>query len=75
MAQIQEKVKNGKIASFKVKVFLGRDEAGKQIFRCKTWKPPAEKSIKHHYNIFGLIFGYAEKRNEVPLHIPSFEKG
>lgn len=41
MAQIQEKVKNGKIVSFKIKVFLGRDEAGKQIFRCKTWKSPA----------------------------------
>lgn len=41
MAQIQEKVKNGKIVSFKIKVFLGRDEAGKQVFHCKTWKPPA----------------------------------
>ena len=41
MAQIQEKVKNGKIVSFKIKVFLGRDNDGKQIFRCKTWKPPA----------------------------------
>lgn len=41
MAQIQEKVKNGKIISFKIKVFLGRDDTGKQIFRCKTWKPPA----------------------------------
>ena len=40
MAQIQEKVKNGKIVSFKIKVFLGRDDNGKQIFRCKTWKPP-----------------------------------
>ena len=41
MAQIQEKLKNGKIVSFKIKVFLGRDDDGKQIFRCKTWKPPA----------------------------------
>ena len=50
MAQIQEKVKNGKIVSFKIKVFLGRDDNGKQIFRCKTWKPPtgmtASKSRK-----------------------------
>ena len=26
---------------FKIKVFLGGDDDGKQIFRCKTWKPPA----------------------------------
>ena len=28
MAQIQEKLKNGKIVSFKIKVFLGRDDDG-----------------------------------------------
>lgn len=42
MATIQEKIKGGKIVSYKFKVCLGRDENGKQIFRCKTWYPPAE---------------------------------
>lgn len=42
MATIQEKIKGGKIVSFKIKVCLGRDSNGKQIFKCKTWYPPAE---------------------------------
>ena len=42
MATIQEKIKGGKIVSFKIKVCLGRDKNGKQIFKCKTWYPPAE---------------------------------
>lgn len=40
MATIQEKVKDRKIVSFKFKVCLGRDEQGKQIFKCTTWYPP-----------------------------------
>jgi hypothetical protein len=40
MAKIEEKIKNGKIVSFKFKAFLGRDENKKQIFRCMTWTPP-----------------------------------
>lgn len=39
MATIYQNKKDGKIISFKFKVFLGRDENGKQIFKCKTWKP------------------------------------
>jgi len=39
MATIQEKKKNGEIVSYKFKVYLGRDEKGKQIFRCTTWFP------------------------------------
>lgn len=44
MASIYPKVKNGKIVSFKFKAFLGRDENGKQIIRCKTWTPPKAMS-------------------------------
>ena len=32
-------------------------------YRKPNGKPLAEKSIKHHYNILGLIFGYAEKQD------------
>lgn len=41
MATIQEKVKDKQIVSFKFKACLGRDENGKQIFKCHTWYPPA----------------------------------
>lgn len=40
MATIQEKIKGKKIVSFKIKACVGRDENGKQVFRCKTWYPP-----------------------------------
>lgn len=40
MASITPKMKNGKIVSYKFKVFVGRDELGKQVFRCTTWKIP-----------------------------------
>ena len=39
MATIYPKRKDGKIVSFKFKTFLGRDENGKQQFKCKTWIP------------------------------------
>jgi len=39
MASIYPNRKNGKIVSFKFKAHLGRDEKGKQIFKCKTWIP------------------------------------
>ena len=42
MAYIQEKTKGKKIISFKFKACLGRDENGKQIFKCMTWHPPAD---------------------------------
>ena len=42
MAYIQEKVKGKKIVSFKFKACMGRDLGGKQIFKCKTWYPPAD---------------------------------
>ena len=43
MATIYPKRKDGKIVSFKFKTFLGRDENGKQQFKCRTWIP--EKQI------------------------------
>ncbi len=39
MATIYQNKKDGKIVSFKFKAFLGRDEQGKQQFKCTTWKP------------------------------------
>lgn len=46
MASIYPNRKNGKIVSVKIKVFLGRDENGKQIFKCRTWTPDTELSEK-----------------------------
>ena len=42
MAYIQEKLKGKKIVSFKFKACVGRDDNGKQIFKCTTWYPPSE---------------------------------
>ena len=39
MASIYPNRKNDKIVSFKFKAFLGRNELGKQIFKCTTWTP------------------------------------
>ena len=39
MASIYPKLKDGKIVSFKFKSLLYRDETGKQVCKCKTWKP------------------------------------
>lgn len=46
MATIIPNSKNGKIVSYKIRVFLGRDEFGKQICKNKTWYPPPELSPK-----------------------------
>ena len=40
MASITQNKKDGKIISYKFKVCVGRDEFGKQIWRCTTWKAP-----------------------------------
>ena len=39
LATIQEKIKDGKIVSFKFKACLGRSADGKQVFKCLTWYP------------------------------------
>ena len=44
MAYIQEKTKKKKVVSFKIKVCLGRDVNGKQIFKCWTRYPPDERT-------------------------------
>ncbi len=40
MANLTANKKDGRIVSYKTKVFLGRDDNGKQIFRCTTWQVP-----------------------------------
>ena len=40
MATLIQNKKDGKIISYKFKACVGRDEFGKQIFRCSTWKVP-----------------------------------
>ena len=42
MANVQEKVKDGKVVSFKFTAFMGRDESGKQRFKTMTWFPPVD---------------------------------
>lgn len=44
MASIYPNYKDGKVISFKIKAFLGRDENGKQITKCKTWTLPKPMS-------------------------------
>ena len=39
-ASITQNKKDGKVISYKFKACVGRDEFGKQIFRCTTWKVP-----------------------------------
>ena len=45
MASIIPKVKSGRIVSYKFKTCVGRNEQGKQVFRCMTWIPPEGISI------------------------------
>lgn len=44
MASVYPNRKDEKIVSFKFKVFLGRDENGKQKTKCTTWIPPKQSS-------------------------------
>ena len=46
MATIYPNRKDGKIVSFKFKAYLGRDEQGKQVFKCKTWIPDKNMTEK-----------------------------
>ena len=46
MATIYPNRKDGKIISVKLKAYLGRDEQGKQIFRCKNWIPDRDMTEK-----------------------------
>jgi len=40
MASIIQNKKDGKVISYKFQTYVGRDEFGKQIWRCTTWKAP-----------------------------------
>lgn len=40
MASITQNKKDSKVVSYKFKACVGRDELGKQIWRCTTWKVP-----------------------------------
>ena len=40
MASVYKNVKKGKVVSYKLRAFLGKDEKGKQVFKCKTWIVP-----------------------------------
>ena len=42
MANVQEKLKDGKVVSYKFTAFMGRDENGKQRFKTMTWYPPVD---------------------------------
>ena len=57
MADILEKKKEGKVVSFKFTACLGRDENGKRICKCTTWKPPA-----------GMTYAKARKQAEVEAY-------
>lgn len=46
MATIYTNRKDGKIVSFKFKVFLGKEASGKHIVKCKTWTPDREMTEK-----------------------------
>ena len=46
MATIYTNRKDGKIVSFKFKVFLGKEASGKHIVKCKTWVPDREMTEK-----------------------------
>lgn len=79
MASIYPNRKNGKIVSFKLKAYLGRDENGKQVFKCTTWtaeKPMSEKKLIAlaekeatiwEHNLFQVF--EQEKRNNSPEEI------
>lgn len=40
MANVTPNIKDGKAISYKFKCYLGREQSGKQIVRCTTWKIP-----------------------------------
>ena len=71
MAYIQEKVKGKKIVSFKFKACMGRDVNGKQIFKCKTWYPPADltpaKARKEAQKVAG-VWEEKAKQSELMRH-------
>ena len=59
MASIYPHFKEGKIVSFKFKSYVGRDENGKQIFKCTTWIPQkqmTERKLKAQAEVEATIW-------------------
>lgn len=50
MASIYPNKKNGKIVSFKFKVFIEKDSGGKRLFKCTTWTPDFSMTEKKMLN-------------------------
>ena len=46
MATVYENYRNGKLVSFKFKVYLGREESGKQKLKYTTWHIPEGMTAK-----------------------------
>ena len=61
MASVYPNRKKGKIVSFKFKTYLGKDENGKQVFKCITWTP--EKTMSE-----SRLIALAEKEATVWEH-------
>lgn len=83
MASIYPNFKDGKVVSFKIKAFLGRDENGRQITKCKTWTLPKpmtetkatalarkEAAVWEH----DMIKEYEESQKEPTLPSLNFEE-
>lgn len=71
MATIYPNFKNGKIISFKFKCYLGRDNNGKQKWKCTTWTPPkqmAEKRLKIQAEKEAILWEeYIKKESREPV--------
>ena len=57
MATIYTNRKDGKIVSFKFKVFLGKETSGKHIVKCKTWYSLISISILFLLNSLSSLSG------------------
>ena len=75
MAAIIRNEKEGKLVSFKFKACLGRDECGKQIFRCTTWHIPEDMSLTKAQNAAekAAAEAAAKAAAEAPAEAPAAE--
>ncbi len=84
MANITANKKNGKIISFKFRVFIGRDDKGRQQFKSKVWKPDKEYTEKRliklaevqaalwEQEIVQGVSSEAEEEKTVPIKFSDF---
>jgi integrase len=61
MPTISENIKNGKIVSFKIRAFFGRDENNKQIVSYTTWHIPEGMTIAKAHKAVKKFAGEWEK--------------